>query len=194
MTEQEKLEAGLEYDFRDPVMDAEKRRAMELCRQLNEADETDGAGREKLIRALFGAAGKGPRVLSPFHCDNGRNIRVGDDFLANYNVTILDRATVTIGDGVLLAPNVLITTVNHSMTAEGRRAHLCTAAPIVIGNDVWIGGNAVILPGVTLGDNVIVAAGAVVTRDVPDDTLVAGVPAKPVKRLQRRRSPGEETQ
>lgn len=184
MTEQEKLEAGLEYNFMDPEMGAQKRRAMLLCRQLNETDEQDIPARETLVRKLFGAAGERPRVLPDFHCDNGKNIRVGDDFLANYNVTILDRATVTMGDGVLLAPGVLITTVNHAMTPEGRRAHLCTAKPIVIGDDVWIGGNCVILPGVTIGNNVIVAAGAVVSRDIPDDTLAAGIPARPVRRLE----------
>ena len=138
-----------------------------------------------ILVVLLGAAGARPRIMDNFHCDNGRNIRAGDNFLANFNVTILDRARVSFGDNVLLAPGVTITTVNHAMTAHGRRGQLCTARPIVIGNDVWVGANCVILPGVTIGDNVVIAAGAVVNRDVPDDTLAAGVPARPVKKLER---------
>ncbi|MBR1658764.1 MAG: sugar O-acetyltransferase [Oscillospiraceae bacterium] len=178
MTELEKLEAGLEYSFTDPALHEQKHRALALCDKLNALPSGDTAGREAIVRELFGAAGEAPRVYSMFFCDSGSNIRVGDHFLANYNVTILDRAKVTIGNDVLLAPGVLITTVNHSFRREGRRAGLCTALPITIGNDVWIGGNATILPGVTIGDNVIVAAGAVVTKDVPSNSVVAGVPAR----------------
>lgn len=184
MTELEKLNAGLEYDFWDEELNRHKLRAAELCRRLNAAGLGDAAAREALIRELFGAAGKNPRVLPDFHCDNGKNIRVGDDFLANYNVTILDRAPVIIGDGALLAPGVVITTVNHAFLPKARRDHLCTAKKIVIGNDVWIGANCTILPGVTIGSNVIIAAGAVVNRDVPDNCIFGGVPAKFIKPLE----------
>ncbi|MBR1497953.1 MAG: sugar O-acetyltransferase [Oscillospiraceae bacterium] len=185
MTEREKLDAGLEYCLDDAELAEEKLRAVELCRKLDALGPREKAAREAVVRELFGAAGEHPQVLDNFRCDNGKNIRVGDHFLANYNVTILDRAKVTCGDNVLLAPGVMISTVNHAMTAQGRRENLCTAKPITIGSDVWVGGNCVILPGVTIGDNVIVAAGAVVNRDVPDDTLVAGVPARQVKKLKR---------
>lgn len=184
MTEMEKLKAGLEYNFVDDALNRQKRRAVELCEKLNAVSDMDGKAKERVIRELFGSAGADPRVLSVFHCDAGTNIHVGDNFLANYNVTILDRAEVRIGNNVLLAPGTLITTVNHALTAKGRRENLCTARPVVIGDDVWIGGNVTILPGVTIGNNVIVAAGAVVNRDVPDNTLVAGVPARFVKRLE----------
>ena len=185
MTEREKLDAGLEYCLDDPELAEDKLRAVELCRKLGEIEIRDRAGREAVVRELFGAVGEHPQVLDNFRCDNGRNIRAGDNFLANFNVTILDRAKVSFGDNVLLAPGVTITTVNHAMTAHGRREQLCTAKPIVIGNDVWVGANCVILPGVTIGDNVVIAAGAVVNRDVPDDALAAGVPARPVKKLER---------
>lgn len=184
MTELEKLNAGLEYNYRDGELSRRKLRAAELCRRLNAASLEDGAAREALIRELFGAAGKNPRVLPDFHCDDGKNIRVGDEFFANYNVTIIDRAPVCIGDGALLAPGVVITTVNHAFLPKARRNHMCTAQKIVIGNDVWLGANCTVLAGVTIGDNVVIAAGAVVTRDVPDNCVFGGVPARYLRALE----------
>lgn len=184
MTELEKLDAGLPFDVNDPEVDARKLHAVKGCQALEAIDATDRAGKEKAIRALFGKVGKNPNVLTGFHCDNGLNIEVGDEFLANYNVTILDIAKVVMGDNVWIGPGVLIATVNHPLNPAGRRQHLGIAKPITIGNDVWIGGNATILPGVHIGNNVIVAAGAVVTKDVPDNTLVGGVPAKEIRKLE----------
>ncbi len=109
---------------------------------------------------------------------------MGDYFLANYNVTILDIAPVHIGNHVMIGPNTLISTVGHPLSPKGRREHLGIAKPISIGNDVWIGGNCVILPGVTIGNNVVVAAGAVVTKNVPDNCVVGGVPAKLIKTIE----------
>ena len=109
---------------------------------------------------------------------------MGKDFVANYNVTILDIAPVYIGDYCMIGPNTLITTVGHPLTASGRRMKLAQAKPVSIGNDVWIGGNCVILPGINIGNNVIIAAGSVVTKDVPDNTLVAGIPAKKLRELK----------
>ena len=117
-------------------------------------------------------------------CDSGKNIYVGDQFLANYNVTILDIMPVRIGDYVMIGPNTLITTVGHPLSPMGRRKHLGIAKPVHIGNDVWIGGNVTILPGITIGNNVVIAAGAVVTKDVPDNCLVGGVPAKKIKDIE----------
>ena len=123
-------------------------------------------------------------VLPVFHCDNGKNIHVGDNFFANYNVTILDNREVTIGDNVLIGPHTLIATVGHPLSPAARRKRRAIAKPVRIGNDVWIGGNATILPGVTIGNNVVIAAGAVVTEDVPDNTLAAGVPARKIRELE----------
>lgn len=184
MTELEKLDAGLEYDFRDEEVNARKLHAIEGCRKLNSIDPADEEGRAEIIRELFGSVGEYPTVLPVFNCDNGKNIHVGREFLANYNVTILDIAPVYIGDYVMIGPSTLITTVNHPLSPGKRRRHLGQAAPVTIGNDVWIGGNCTILPGVKIGNNVVVAAGAVVTKDVPDNCVVGGVPAKVIKEIK----------
>lgn len=183
MTEYEKALAGLEYDYLDAELSAHKLRAMQLCQELNHMDVAAAAAREKVIRELFGAVGARPRVLPDFHCDNGKNIRVGDDFLANYNVAILDRAPVIIGDSVLIAPGTVITTINHALDPSKRRANICTALPITIGDNVWIGANCTILPGVTIGDDAVIAAGAVVRSDVPPRCVVGGVPARVLKTI-----------
>ena len=184
MTEREKALAGMEYDYLDPEMNERKLRAMALCQRLNATDVRDAEGRERLIRELLGGAGARPRLNPDFHCDDGKNIFVGDDFLANYNVTILDRARVTIGDGVLIAPGTVITTVNHALDPARRRANVCTALPVTIGNDVWIGANCTILQGVTIGDGAVIAAGAVVKSDVPPRAIVGGVPARVRKMIE----------
>ena len=184
MTEFEKSQAGLEYCYVEPELNAHKLRAMTQCQRLNAMDIQDSAGREALIRELLGAVGARPRILAEFHCDNGKLIAVGDDFLANYNVTILDRAPVTIGNSVLIAPGTVITTVNHALSPKKRRENICTAKPVTIGSNVWIGANCTILPGVTIGDDAVIAAGAVVNRDVPPRAVVGGVPARVLKMVE----------
>ena len=184
MTELEKLKAGLEYDMTDPEVDGLKLRAVKLCQKLNNIDVTDYAAKTAAIRELFGSVGENPVVLPVFNCDNGKNIHVGDNFLANYNVTILDIREFKAGDNVWIGPNTLITTVGHPLNPMGRRKHLGIAKPVTIGNDVWIGGNVTILPGVNIGNNVVIAAGAVVTKDVPDNSLIGGVPAKIIRQLE----------
>ena len=184
MTELEKLRAHLPFDFTDPEVDSLKLHALHGCQKLNALSMLEAEAREKVVRELFGSAGENPVVLPFFNCDNGKNIRVGDNFLANYNVTILDVDDVTMGDNVMIGPNTLISTVNHPLTPKGRRQHLSLIKPVHIGSDVWIGGNVTILPGVTIGSNVVIAAGAVVTKDVPNNTLVGGVPAKFIKTLE----------
>ncbi len=184
MTELEKLDAGLEYDFWDEEVDARKLGAVIGCQKINAISVLDYDAREEAIRALFGSVGENPSVLPVFNCDNGKNIHVGENFLANYNVTILDIAPVHIGDYVMIGPNTLITTVNHPLSPRGRRKHLGIAKPVTIGNDVWIGGNVTILPGVTIGNNVVIAAGAVVTKDIPDNCVAGGVPARVIKEIE----------
>lgn len=184
MTELEKLDAGLEYNFFDEGVAARKENALRLCKKLNSIDPSDVEKQNEVARELFGEI-KGKVYIQPnFNCDNGKNINIGEDFLTNYNVTILDIAKVCIGDYCMIGPNTLITTVGHPLTPKGRRDKKAQGKPVKIGNDVWIGGNCTILPGVTIGNNVIIAAGAVVTKDVPDNSLVAGVPAKIIRTLE----------
>lgn len=155
-----------------------------LRKKLNAIDSGDEEALEAAIRELFAEVGESPFVAPIFNCDYGKNIHVGDNFLANYNVTILDIAPVYVGNHVMIGPGTLISTVGHPLSPKGRREHLGIAKPVTIGNDVWIGGNCIILPGVTIGNNVVVAAGAVVTKDVPDNCVVGGVPAKFIKSIE----------
>lgn len=184
MTELEKLDAGLPFDFHDKGVNARKMRAARLCMKLNSLDPDDMEAKEALLKELFGKTGEGIDVLPGFNCDNGKNIHVGDDFLANYHVTILDIAPVKIGSHVMIGPGTMISTINHPISPAGRRKHLGIAKPIHIGSDVWIGGNVTILPGITIGNNVVAAAGAVITKDVPDNCLVGGIPAKIIRTIE----------
>lgn len=185
MTELEKLDAGLEYDFWDDDVNARKLHAIEGCRKLTKVLENGTYDEQtEAVKELFGSVGQNPTICPGFSCDNGLNIHVGDNFLTNYNVTILDIAPVHIGDYVMIGPNTLITTVGHPISPMGRRKHLGISKPVTIGNDVWIGGNVTILPGVNIGNNVIIAAGAVVTKDIPDNCIAGGVPAKVIKEIE----------
>lgn len=183
MTELEKINAGLPYNFMDPEVDALRLNAVRGCEELNALSAADYKARETVIRKLFGKVGQNPVILPRFVCDNGKNISVGDNFLINFNGVILDIAPVIIGNNVMIGPNTLITTVNHPLNAKERRNHMAVATPVTIGNDVWIGGNVTILPGVTIGDRAVIAAGAVVTKDIPANTVAGGVPAKVIKEL-----------
>lgn len=178
MTELEKLEAGLEYCYDDPEVVARKENAIIQCQKYNAISDSDYDAQYEQLQAMLG---KVVWIGKTFNCDNGKKIYIGDNFTGNYNLTILDIREVYIGDNVMIGPNTLITTVGHPLTPMGRRKHIGIASPVHIGNDVWIGGNVTILPGITIGNNVVVAAGAVVTKDVPDNCLVGGVPAKKIK-------------
>ena len=184
MTELEKLNAGLEYCYDDPEVEALKENAILQCKAYNAIDDTDYEAQRKHLKSMFGSVGEKVWIAKTFNCDNGKNIHIGTNFTGNYNLTILDIREVRIGDNVMIGPNTLITTVGHPLSPMGRRKHLGIAKPVSIGNDVWIGGNVTILPGVKIGNNVVVGAGAVVTKDVPDNVVVAGVPAKIVKEIE----------
>lgn len=183
MTEVEKLEAGLEYCYDDAEVVARKRNAIIQCRKYNAIDDTDKAAQRAQLEAMFGAVGEKVWLAKTFNCDNGKKIFIGSNFTGNYNLTILDIREVYIGDNVMIGPNTLITTVGHPLSPAGRRKHMAFAEPVRIGDDVWMGGNVTVLPGVTIGNNVVVAAGAVVTKDVPDNCIAAGVPAKVLRTI-----------
>ncbi|MDE6153315.1 MAG: sugar O-acetyltransferase [Muribaculaceae bacterium] len=136
-----------------------------------------------IIRELLGSHGERFHINQPFRCDYGCNVHIGEDFFANFNLTILDEAEVRIGDHAFIGPNVSIYTACHPLDADERNTGAEWALPVTIGDSVWIGGGAIILPGVTVGSNVVIGAGAVVTRDVPDNTVVAGNPARIIKKI-----------
>ena len=184
MTELEKCNAGLEYSYANPEMIARKTRAIVQCETFNAIDGTDYEAQYRHLKQMLGAVGERVWIAKTFNCDCGKNIFIGNDFTGNHNLTILDIREVYIGNNVMIGPNTLITTVGHPLSPKGRRQYHAFAQPVRIGNDVWIGGNVTILPGVTIGNNVVVAAGAVVTKDVPDNTLVGGVPARKIKEIE----------
>lgn len=184
MTEQEKAEAGFLYNpnvtdemkrFRFTIQDA-------MC-EYNKLKPSQVEERRDFLAKIFGKIGKRCNILPPFRCDYGFRIEVGENFFANYNFTVLDGNRISIGDNVWIAPNVGIYAAGHPLDAEDRIAGLEYAFPVTIGDNVWIGGGVSIIGGVTIGDNAVVAAGSVVIRDVPPDTLVAGNPARVVRKL-----------
>ena len=183
MTELEKLRSGLEYCYDDPEVNALKLNAIRECRIYNAIDDEDYSAQSAQLARMLGAKGEKVWIAKTFNCDNGKNIFIGSNFTGNYNLTILDIREVRIGDNVMIGPNTLITTVGHPLSPTGRRRHLGIAKPVTIGNDVWIGGNVTILPGVSIGSNVVVGAGAVVSRDIPDNSVAVGVPARVVKTI-----------
>lgn len=156
--------------------------ANKLVRELNNVDVESFKRKNEIIKQLFGSTGSNPSIEDNFHCDLGYNIHVGDEFYAGYNCVILDMGEVRIGDNCMLGPNVGIYTAGHSIEPLDRNKSGYTI-PIKIGNDVWVGGNCVILAGVTIDDNSVIAAGSIVTKDVPKNTVVAGNPAKIIKEI-----------
>ncbi len=183
MSEHEKLEARLEYSLEDAGVAARKAEGVAACARLAAADQSDAVGYEATARSILAEAGPGLDIQPGFRCDWSKNIHVGDNFTANYNVTILDIAPITIGDGCMVGPGVTISTVTHPIDATRCRDRIAQAKPVTIGNDVWLGANVLVMPGVTIGDNVVVSAGAVVTRGIPSDSLAMGVPARVVRRF-----------
>jgi maltose O-acetyltransferase len=184
MTPMERMKAGLEYTYADAELIARKTQAIEWCEEFNAIDGRDYSAQYAHLKKMLGSVGERVWISKTFGCDCGKNIFIGDDFTGNFNLTILDIREVYIGNHVMIGPNTLITTVGHPLSPKARRGYMAKAAPVRIGNDVWIGGNVTILPGVTIGNNVVVAAGAVVTKDVPDNSLVGGVPARLIREIE----------
>lgn len=178
MTEKEKMLSGQYYQAWDAELAQDRRLCKEAIYDFNLLRPSEREERKRAIKNLFGTCGEGTWIESPFQCDYGYNIHVGKEFFANYNCVILDCAKVTIGDNVLFAPNVGIYTATHPIDAETRTSGLEMAYPITIGNRVWIGAHATILPGVTIGDNSVIGAGSVVTKDIPANVVAVGNPCK----------------
>ena len=181
MTQKEKMLAGELYQAGDPELVAERLEARKLLKTFNDSDPEDSEYRISLVRKLFRKSGKNLWVEPPFYCDYGSNIEVGDDVFFNFNCVVLDVCKVTLGDRVLVGPNVQFYPATHPLAPIPRGQLWEYGKPIVIGSDVWIGGSAVICPGVSIGERTVIAAGAVVTKNFPLDVVVAGNPAKVIK-------------
>ena len=176
MTEKEKMINGDFYNASDKQLLKEREYAKDLCFEFNSLKPSERERRFEIITKLLGKCSKNTWIESSFYCDYGYNISVGENFYSNHNLVILDVCKVTIGDNVFVAPNVGIYTATHPTDTKARISGLEFGKPITIGNNVWIGGNVVILPGVTIGDNVVIGAGSVVTKDIPKDVVAVGNP------------------
>jgi len=179
----ERMLAGELYLADDPEIDALAARARHLVEAFNRSRADDSDGRREILGELLASIGSDTEIRAPFLCDFGVNLRIGARCFANFGLVVLDVAAVTIGDDVQIGPNVQLLTPTHPLDAEQRRAKWEAAEPIAIGDNVWLGGGAIVLPGVTIGDDAVVGAGAVVTKDVPSNVVVAGNPARIIRTL-----------
>lgn len=183
MTEKEKQQAGELYNGNDPELVSERVTAKKLCAEYNAATYNDYQKKERILDRLLALRGENTWIESNFFCDYGYNIVIGDNFYANHNCVILDCADVVFGDNVFIGPNCGFYTAGHPIDAEQRNSGLEYAKPIKIGSDVWIGGNVCIMPGVTIGDNVVIGGGSVVVNDIPSGTVAVGNPCKVIRKI-----------
>lgn len=181
MDELEKMKAGFWLHARQPQIREALLRCEELLFRFNSLPPSREEERNAIIRQLFGKTGGSFSIHSPFHCDFGTQISIGDDFTGNFNLTILDEAPVTIGDHVFIGPNVGIYTVTHALLPDQRNAGVMRSLPVTIGNNVWIGGNTVVMQGVTIGSGAVIGAGSVVTRDIPSGVIAFGNPCRVIR-------------
>ena len=183
MTEKEKMLSGKLYIAQDKELVQDNKNARRLVRLFNQTNEDECDRRIAYLKELFGSTGENIWIEPPFHCDYGRHIFVGENFYANYDCIIIDVCPVTIGDHVLFGPRVCIYTAAHPIDAQVRATGLEYGKPVTIGNDVWIGGNTVINPGVAIGGNVVIGSGSVVTKDIPSGVVAAGTPCKVLRSI-----------
>lgn len=183
-TEKEKMISGEYYNAGDPVLVKDRRKAKNLLHRLNVTEYRVTKKAKEILKELIPNTGQGFYIEPPFHCDYGYNITCGENVYFNVNCVVLDCAPVNIGSNVFIAPNVQIYTASHPLDAELRKT-LENAYPVTIGDDCWIGGNSVICPGVTIGKGCVIGAGSVVTKDIPDNSLAVGNPAKVIRKLNQ---------
>ncbi|MFI7604182.1 sugar O-acetyltransferase [Micromonospora sp. NPDC049366] len=177
----ERMLAGELYQADDPEITADLDRAARLMERFNTSPADDPTARLAALRALLGEVGEGAWIRPPFHCDYGHRIRIGPGTFINYQSVFLDVAPIVLGADVQVGPNVQLLTPTHPVPPEPRRAKWESAKPITIEDNVWLGGGAIVLAGVTVGANTVVGAGAVVTRDLPPNVVALGNPARPVR-------------
>jgi len=184
LTEKEKMVRSMIYDANyDKEILEDRQKSKVLLYEYNHLHPEKVEEKQKIIKKLIAKTGKNFTIESPFHCDYGYNIELGENFYSNVNLVILDGAKVTIGDNCFIAPNVGIHTAGHPIDFERRNKGLEYAYPIKIGDNVWIGAGVNILPGVTIGNNCVIGAGSVVNRDLPENSLAAGVPCKVIREI-----------
>ena len=190
MTEEEKIKAGILFSPGDPTLRAIKRRTHKLNQDFNRLYEDETEARETILREILGSIGEGTFFQGPITFHYGIHTTVGKRCFFNFNLTVQDDAEVTIGDDCNFGPNVTIVTPIHPMLpderrfmldANGEKRHFCYAKPVHIGHDCWFGANVVVCPGVTVGDNCVIGAGSVITRDIPDNSFAAGVPCRVIR-------------
>jgi maltose O-acetyltransferase len=179
----ERMRAGELYLADDPELARELARAQALSHRYNTMDPTDAGGRRAVLAELLGAFGDGSEIRPPFYCDYGYQTFIGARTFANFGLVCLDVATVTIGDDVQIGPNVQLLTPTHPVEPGPRRDKWESAKPIVVGDNVWLGGGVIVGPGITIGENTVVGAGAIVTRDLPANVVAVGNPARVVREL-----------
>lgn len=181
MNQKERMLSGLPYKaWLDGLADEKMNNKRRIYR-YNQLPPDQEEEIDSLIREILGKCGKDVHIETPFHCDYGLNIEIGDNFFSNYNLTILDVGKVIIGDNVMFAPNVSIYTAGHPIHPDSRNSGYEYGISITIGDNVWIGGNCVINPGVHIGNNVVIGSGSVVTKDIPDNSIAVGNPCKVIR-------------
>lgn len=182
-SEKEKMLNGELYQAGDQELVKDRLNARRLTRLFNQSLETEDESRKEILRELLGSTGTHYYIEPTFRCDYGYNIHVGENFYANFDCVFLDVCEIRIGDNCFLAPGVHIYTATHPLDAKARISGAEFGKPVTIGDNVWIGGRAIINPGVKIGNNAVIASGAVVTKDVPDNVVVGGNPAKVIKQI-----------
>ena len=181
-SEMDKMLAGELYDPMDPELVRGRDRARDLCQDLNATREAQQDERRRILRELFGSGGETVWMQPPFFCDYGTNILLGERVFFNFNCVVLDVCRVTIGDYTLFGPAVQVYTATHPMNAELRRRQE-SAKAIENGSDVWVGGGAILCPGVRIGSRAVIGAGSVVTRDIPEGVFAAGNPCRVIREI-----------
>ncbi len=181
MDNRERRDLGMAYISDDAIME-EQKVCRKILQRLNTVDRSDFEAIGTIVKELFGKS-ENAFVNPPFYCDYGKHIEVGRNFFANYNCTIIDVAKVRIGDNCQMAPNVAIYTAGHPVHPFARNSMYEYGIEVTIGDNVWIGGNTVILPGVHIGSNTVIGAGSVVTKDIPDWVIAAGNPCKVIRKI-----------